>query len=165
MSQMSSTQPYMAQPYFPQPYIPRPYGSGIGKIISAILGVVLIIIGAIIFLYFYLIRDDLWLGAISLTAFVSGAVICFVVTIILHFRRSQPYYSGAPPFYSAQPTQYQQAPQQSIYPGAPQPFDMSGVTFQQQTSVNQYSCPTCNRPLKYISTYQKWLCENCNRWL
>lgn len=155
MSQLGSAQTYTAQPYLPQPYMARPYNSGIGKLIVAVIGIVLVVIGVVLYVYFHLIRDDFWLGMIALIIFISGAIICFVLAGILHMRQGRGYYYGTPAFYA--PQQFYPSPQAGVYPGA-------GAPIQQPTSFSQYTCPTCNTSLKYINTYQKWLCETCNRW-
>ena len=162
MSQVGSAQAYTAQTYLPQPYMARPYSSGIGKLIAAVLGIVLVVVGIVLFAYFYLIQDDFWLGMIALIIFISGATICFVLAGILHMRQGRGYYYGAPAYYA--PQQTYPSPQAGTYPGTVAPYDTTAAPVQQPTSVGQYTCTTCNRPLKYINTYQKWLCENCNRW-
>ena len=161
MSQVGSAQAYTAQPYLPQPYMARPYNSGIGKLITAVIGIVLVIVGIVLWVYFHLIQDDFWLGIIALIIFLSGATICFVLAGILHMRQGRGYY-GAPAYYA--PQQIYPSPQAGAYPGTAAPYDMTAAPVQQPTSFNQYTCPTCNRSLTYINTYQKWLCENCNRW-
>lgn len=161
MSQIGSAQAYTAQPYLPQPYMARPYNSGIGKLIIAVIGIVLAIVGIVLWVYLHLIQDEFWYGIIALIIFLSGATICFVLAGILHMRQGRGYY-GAPAYYA--PQQMYPNPQAGAYPGTAAPYDVAAVPAQQPTSFNQYTCPTCNRSLKYINTYQKWLCENCNRW-
>jgi hypothetical protein len=162
LSQVGSAQAYTAQPYLPQPYMARPYNSGIGKLIAAVIGIVLVVVGIVLYVYFHLIQDDFWLGIIALIIFISGATICFVLAGILHMRQGRGYYYGAPAYYA--PQQMYPSPQAGAYPGAASPYGAVAAPVQQPTSFSQYNCPTCNRPLKYINTYQKWLCENCNRW-
>ena len=153
MSQVSSAQAYTAQPYLPQPYMARPYNSGIGQLIAAVLGIVLVVVGVVLYVYFHLIQDDFWLGIIALIIFISGAVICFVLAGILYMRRGRGYY-GAPAYYA--PQQIYPSPQVGAYPGI--------AATAQQPSTGQNVCPTCGRSLVYINTYQRWLCETCNRW-
>lgn len=160
MSQVGNAQAYAAQLYLPQPYMARPYNSGIGKLIAAVLGIVLVVLGVVLYVYFHLIKDDFWLGIIALIIFISGAVICFVLAGILHMRQGRGYY-GAPAYYA--PQQIYPSPQMVTYPATATPYDVATAPAQ-QPSFSQYTCPTCNRPLKYINTYQKWLCETCNRW-
>jgi energy-converting hydrogenase Eha subunit F len=130
-------------------------------LITAVIGIILVIVGIVLWVYLHLIQDEFWYGIIALIIFLSGATICLVLAGILHMRQGRGNY-GAPAYYA--PQQMYPNPQAGTYPGTAAPYDMTPAPAQQPTSFNQYTCPTCNRSLKYINTYQKWLCENCNRW-
>ena len=175
-----------------QPYMMRPYGFDKVKIATAIIGVCSLAIGITTFLYFYLIWADLLLAAIFLSTFLSASIICIIVAIIRHFS-NKPKYWGGTTYYPQYPqTSYQtsqqpmynpnytQRPyenwQQYQYYSNPTPPNYStnqstswargspNIPSYQNTQGSQQICPTCNQPIRYVESYQRWYCDACNGW-
>ena len=176
-----------------QMYFMRPYDYDKTKIATAIVGVCTLAISITTFLYFYLIWDDLILAAIFLATFLSASLISIIVAIIQHIRNRPKYYWGPAAYYPQQSPTYYQTQQQPTYSpnfsqrpyeswqqyqyysnqaspyyatlqSQPRFYGRSEWPSSQNIRGIQQGCPKCNRPIRYVESYQRWYCDACNQW-
>jgi len=64
-----------------------------------------------------------------------------------------------------QPQQYQQTQQQSpTQSQQPPPPPVQGSSTQQTQQQEGKPCPDCDRPMRFVQQYDRWYCDNCEKY-
>ncbi|MEM3731584.1 MAG: hypothetical protein QW667_05595 [Candidatus Bathyarchaeia archaeon] len=150
----------MSEPYPPlppPPYAPqkqRPSAVTNHAMYLIIVGIVCIIVAVLEFVFL----AQPW-------SYVSGAVT--LIFSVLAFVDGLGLFMGQPWALNLSGwsnSQWAQAPDVREYFGLPPAYPAYASTVP-PTAPPPPTCPTCRQPLTYIQQYQRWYCQNCQRYI